>query len=123
VGTLAEMTENNIYDAIDDYSRQGKVAYVHLRNVTGTVPKYRETFIDEGDVDMVRILSILKQNDFQGVIIPDHTPQMSCTAPWHAGMAHTLGFIAGVLASLEKDGSSADHPSRAGHTYSSSSQQ
>jgi mannonate dehydratase len=54
---------------------------------------------------MVRILSILKRNDFQGVIIPDHTPQMSCTAPWHAGMAHTLGFIAGVLAGMQTDGS------------------
>ena len=110
VGTLAEMTENNVYDAIEKYSRQGKIAYVHLRNVTGKVPKYRETFIDEGDVDMVRVLSILKQNDFQGVIIPDHTPQMSCTAPWHAGMAHTLGFVAGVLASIQKHGSSVAYP-------------
>jgi len=33
VGTLAEMTEGNIYDVVDQYSRQGKLAYVHLRNV------------------------------------------------------------------------------------------
>jgi mannonate dehydratase len=33
-------------------------------------------------------------------VIPDHTPQMSCSAPWHAGMAYTLGFIAGVLKTL-----------------------
>ena len=51
---------------------------------------------------MVRILSILKKNNFDGVIIPDHTPQMTCSAPWHAGMAHTLGYIAAVLAMLEK---------------------
>lgn len=31
-------------------------------------------FIDEGDIDMHRILRILKKNDFQGVLIPDHTP-------------------------------------------------
>lgn len=102
VGTLAEMTEGDVYDAVDRYSRQGKVAYVHLRNVKGKVPNYRETFIDEGDVDMVRILSILKQNGFDGVIIPDHVPQMSCPAPWHAGMTHTLGYMAGALASLGK---------------------
>ena len=93
VGTMAEMTEGNIYDALDHYSKQSKIAYVHLRNVVGKVPYYREAFIDEGDVDMLRILKILKQNHFDGVIIPDHTPQMSCAAPWHAGMAHTLGFI------------------------------
>jgi mannonate dehydratase len=101
VGTIAEMTEGDVHEAVDHYSKQGKIAYLHLRNVVGKVPYYRETFIDEGDVDMVRILSILKRNRFDGVIIPDHTPQMSCAAPWHAGMAHTLGYILGVKAMLE----------------------
>jgi mannonate dehydratase len=101
VGTLAEMTEGNIYDAVDRYSKQGKVAYIHLRNVVGKVPHYRETFIDEGDVDMIRILSILHRNRFDGVLIPDHTPQMTCLAPWHAGMAHTLGFMLAAKAFIE----------------------
>jgi len=101
VGTLAEMSEGDIYAAVDQYNRQGKIAYLHLRNVVGKVPHYRETFIDEGDVDMIRILSILKRNGFDGVVIPDHTPQMSCSAPWHAGMAHTLGYILAALAILD----------------------
>src|ERR1700677_4556392 len=69
VGTLAEMSEGDVYDAVDRYSRQGKIAYIHLRNVTGTVPHYRETFVDEGKVDMIRILSILQSNGFDGVVI------------------------------------------------------
>src|SRR5579863_8884465 len=101
VGTLAEMTEGNIYDAVDQYSKQGKIAYIHLRNVVGKVPHYRETFIDEGDVDMIRILAILHRNNFDGVLIPDHTPQMTCAAPWHAGMAHTLGFMLAAKAVVE----------------------
>jgi mannonate dehydratase len=101
VGTLAEMTEGNIYHAVDQYSKQGKIAYLHLRNVTGKVPNYHETFIDEGDVDMLRILAILHRNHFDGVIIPDHSPQMTCAAPWHAGMAHTLGFMLAAKAALE----------------------
>jgi mannonate dehydratase len=93
VGTLAEMTEGDIYDVVDTYSRQGKLAYVHLRNVHGKAPSYRETFIDDGDVDILRVLRILKQNGFTGVIIPDHAPQMACAAPWHAGMAYALGYL------------------------------
>jgi len=100
VGTLAEMTEGDVYDAVDQYSKQKKIAYIHLRNVRGKVPHYQETFIDEGDVDMLRILGILHRNSFDGVIIPDHTPQMICAAPWHAGMAHSLGFIAAGLQAL-----------------------
>ena len=97
VGTLAEMTEGDIYDAVDTYSRQGKLAYVHLRNVRGKVPFYKETFIDDGDVDVKRVLRILKQNHFTGVIIPDHAPQLSCAAPWHAGMAYALGYLKALM--------------------------
>jgi mannonate dehydratase len=100
VGTLAEMTEGDIYEVVDKYSRQEKLAYVHLRNVRGKAPQYQETFIDEGDVDILRVLSILKQNHFEGVIIPDHTPQVECGAPWHAGMAYALGYFRAALQEL-----------------------
>jgi mannonate dehydratase len=100
IGSLAEMTEGGVYDAVARYSAQGRVAYVHFRNVTGKAPHYQETFLDDGDVDMVRVLRILQENGFDGVIIPDHTPQVTCAAPWHAGMAHALGYLRGALQAL-----------------------
>lgn len=103
LGTLAEMTEGNLYDAVDTYSRQGRVAYVHFRNVRGKVPHYRETFVDEGDIDMLRVIRILKKNGFCGVLIPDHAPQMSCPAPWHAGMAFALGYMKAALQASEAE--------------------
>ena len=45
---------------------------------------------------MLRVLQILKKNNYQGVLIPDHTPQMSCSAPWHAGMAFAMGYARSV---------------------------
>jgi mannonate dehydratase len=100
LGTLAEMTDGNVYEATDQYCRQGKLAYVHFRNVHGKVPHYRETFLDDGDIDMLRVLQILKTNGFNGVLIPDHTPQMACGAPWHAGMAFALGYIRCALQAI-----------------------
>ncbi len=97
IGSIAEMSEGDVYSAIDAYSRQGRIAYVHFRNVAGKVPHYRETFIDDGDIDMARVVGILKRNGFDGVLIPDHAPQMSCPAPWHAGMAHALGYMQALL--------------------------
>jgi mannonate dehydratase len=97
LGSLAEMTEGDIYDTVDHYSAQGKLAYVHFRNVRGKVPNYRETFVDDGDIDMLRVLHILKKNKFDGVLIPDHTPQMTCDAPWHAGMAYAMGYMKAAL--------------------------
>ena len=75
---------------------------MHFRNVRGKVPFYQETFVDEGDIDMPRVLKILKANGFNGVIIPDHAPQMTCDAPWHAGMAYPLGWMKAALQALEK---------------------
>lgn len=101
VGSLAEMTEGDIYDVVDRYSRQHRLGYVHLRNVRDKVPHYKETFIDDGEVDVLRVLAILKRNGFDGVIIPDHAPQMSCAAPWHAGMAFAMGYLKAGLQSLK----------------------
>jgi mannonate dehydratase len=100
IGTIAEMTEGDVYAAVDQYSRQGKLAYVHFRNITGKAPRYRETFVDDGDVDMLRVLRILTTNGYDGVIIPDHTPQMTCPAPWHAGMAYALGYMRAALQAI-----------------------
>lgn len=100
VGTVAEMVDGDVYGVVERYSRQGKLAYVHCRNVRGKVPHYHETFIDDGDVDMIRVLRILQKNNFRGVLIPDHTPQMSCGAPWHAGMAFALGYLRGALQAI-----------------------
>jgi mannonate dehydratase len=103
LGSLAEMAEGDIYQAVDIYSRQGKLAYVHFRNVRGKVPHYRETFVDDGDIDMLRVLRILKRNKFDGVLIPDHTPQMTCDAPWHAGMAYAMGYMRAAMQVLERE--------------------
>lgn len=96
-GTIAEMTQGSVYEAIDQYSRQGKIAYVHFRNVRGKVPHYHEVFVDEGDVDMARAIEIYHRNGFNGVLMPDHTPRMACDAPWHAGVAYALGYMRALI--------------------------
>jgi mannonate dehydratase len=100
LGTIAEMTEGDVYTAVDTFCKRDAIAYLHFRNVSGKVPCYQETFIDEGDVNMFRVLEILKANDYQGVLIPDHTPLMSCDAPWHSGMAYAMGYMKAALQQL-----------------------
>jgi mannonate dehydratase len=95
LGSIAEMNSGDVYESTEQYADH--IAYVHFRNVKGKAPHYKEVFIDEGDIDMIRILKILKAKNFDGVLIPDHTPQMSCDAPWHAGMAYTLGYMGAAL--------------------------
>ncbi|WP_316838204.1 mannonate dehydratase [Pedobacter nutrimenti] len=95
LGSIAEMTKGDVYEVTDLYADQ--IAYIHFRNVKGKVPYYKEVFIDEGDIDMIRVLKILKSKNFNGLLMPDHTPQMSCEGAWFAGMAYTLGYMKAAM--------------------------
>ena len=100
LGSLAEMTKGDVYDVTEKHAKAGDIGYIHFRNVTGKVPHYRETFVDDGDIDMARIVSILNEAGYDGVIIPDHTPLMTCAAPWHAGMAYAMGYMRALQSTL-----------------------
>jgi len=102
IGTLSEIPGGDIYDMVDRYSRTGRIAYIHFRNVRGKIPVYHETFVDEGDTDMIQVLGILARNGYDGVLIPDHTPLMACDAPWHAGIAYALGYMKAAITMTER---------------------
>ena len=107
-GTIAEMNgEMDVYEAIETYSKTGRIAYVHFRNVRGKVPEYHEVFLDEGDVDMVRALRLYLRNGYDGVIIPDHTPQMACAAPCSPSLSEAPSLSAGSSRSASRHASTA----------------
>lgn len=102
LGSLQEMREGNVLDSIAKYGSGGSIAYVHFRNVRGKVPSYQEVFVDEGDLDMIAAIAALRKVGYDGVLIPDHTPEMTCGAPWHAGMAYALGYMRAALQAVER---------------------
>ena len=102
LGTVAEMTEGDVHQFMDIYSKQNKIQYIHFRNIVGKVPNYKEVFVDEGDVNMLEVLRILKRNNYQGILIPDHTPQMDCEGAWYAGMAYTMGYMKAAMQLIDE---------------------
>lgn len=106
LGSLQEMPGGEIYDHVRRFARRGRIGYIHFRNVRGKVPKYVETFVDEGDIDMAEVIRILRDEKFGGVLIPDHTPSMTCAASWHAGMAFALGYMRALIQNADDLGPS-----------------
>ncbi len=104
MGSIQEMTEGDVYSTLETYARQDAIGYIHFRNVRGKVPEYYEVFVDEGDIDMVKALRVLKDVGYDGVLIPDHTPHMQCDAPWHAGMAYALGYMKAAMSMVQSEG-------------------
>ena len=106
LGSLQEMPGGEIYDHVRRFARRDRIGYIHFRNVRGKVPKYVETFVDDGDIDMAEIVRILRDEKYQGVLIPDHTPGMTCGASWHAGMAFALGYMRALVQNADSLGPS-----------------
>jgi len=106
LGTFQEMAGSDVYGAVRDFARKGQIGYIHMRNVRGKVPNYQEMFIDEGDLDMTEIVRILRDEAFDGVLVPDHTPEMACSAPWHAGKAFALGYMKALIQNAASLGAS-----------------
>lgn len=69
MGSIQEMTEGSLTEAIEQYGAQKRIRCIHFRNVRGKVPCHDEVFLDEGDIDMLSALRQLQQLEFDGVLI------------------------------------------------------
>ncbi|TKJ18395.1 MAG: mannonate dehydratase [Promethearchaeota archaeon Loki_b32] len=88
-GCWAEMGED-VCEVIRYFGK--KIFYVHFRDVVGTVPKFRESFIDSGDTDMYKAMRAYKESGFKGILIPDHGPNMVKDIPWsYIGRGYAIG--------------------------------
>jgi mannonate dehydratase len=102
-GTITE-TGADVLEAIRYFGSRGKIFYGHLRNVRNLpgmkpgYPKYDETFIDDGDVDIFKALKAYKEAGFTGVLRPDHVPTIAGDSQWgHRSRAFAIGYIRALM--------------------------
>jgi mannonate dehydratase len=72
-GTITEMGVD-VFQEIKYFGSRGRIQLVHLRGVRGKVPNYVETFIDDGDIDMLTAMKAYREAGFNGPFVSDHTP-------------------------------------------------
>ena len=104
-GTMAEMaaTTVDIYGKIRYFGSRNKILYVHFRNVSGTVPAFREEFINTGYVDMFKAMEIYYDVGFDSFFIDDHVPQTFQDTAWgHRGRAFANGYIQALIEAVTK---------------------
>ncbi|MBD3674455.1 MAG: mannonate dehydratase [Planctomycetaceae bacterium] len=98
-GTFATMGAD-IPEAI---RRLGKaIKYVHFRDVRGKAESFAETFHDNGPTDMAEAIRTLREVGFDGLIRPDHVPQLVGEEDGEPGYTmlgrlHAYGYIRGLL--------------------------
>ncbi len=99
-GNFALMT-NDLPGAIRKFGRQGKIFFVHFRDVRGTPEKFEEAWHDAGQTDMLACLKAYRDIGFEGVLRPDHVPTVEGDSNDNAGYSsfgrlYAIGYIRGL---------------------------
>ncbi|MFC1873422.1 mannonate dehydratase [Chloroflexota bacterium] len=99
LGCFAQMLDvDGVYRAMRHFGRQGRIGYVHFRGVRGTLEKFDEVFPDEGDLDMVKAVKVLKEAGYNGIVQPDHAPHTTGDTKYgHISHAFQIGYLKGLL--------------------------
>jgi mannonate dehydratase len=111
-GTISEMNDGvDVYDKIRYFGSRGKILYVHFRNVSGTVPRFHEEFVNTGYVDMYRAMELYYEVGFDGFFIDDHVPHTHGDTAWgHRGRAFANGYIQGLIEAVTKQAAAEGRP-------------
>ncbi len=96
-GTVTEMGVD-VIEAIRRIGAHGRIHHVHFRAVRGSVPRYEETFIDEGDVDMLKAMRAYRDVGYDLAIVSDHSPELPGDLPGRKiGRSFSHGYIRGLV--------------------------
>ena len=79
-----------------------RIHYVHFRDVDATVPRFAETFHDNGITDMAAAISAYRSIGFDGPMRPDHVPTLEGESTDNAGYTmlgrlFAVGYMKGLI--------------------------
>lgn len=94
------MMGENLYDIIPKL--KDKIFFVHFRNASGNKFNFRETFHDNGELNMPDLIRLYKRLGVDVPIRVDHVPLMAAekqeTAGYTAlGRLYAIGYLKGIL--------------------------
>ncbi|NLT73467.1 MAG: TIM barrel protein [Chloroflexi bacterium] len=91
----------DVVEAIHFFGSRRQLFKVHLRNVSAPLPEgFVETYLDDGYMDMLDVVSALQAVRFDGAIISDHLPSMvggrRVAEAYHIGYMRALVHATGA---------------------------
>jgi len=72
-----------------------KIWKIHFRNVSAPLPHFVETFMDNGYYDMYKIMKALRDVNYDGILILDHSPNLAAGA--QAQTAYGFAYMRALL--------------------------
>jgi len=86
----------DMLQAIRDFQREGRILIVHFRNVSAPLPRFVETFLDNGYMDMYQVMKAFCEAQYRGTMIYDHSPRFTLGFEG-AAAGYGLGYMRALM--------------------------
>jgi len=93
----------DMFQAIPHFNSEGRIVIVNFRNVSSTLPRFTETFVDAGYMDMYPVMKAFVQVGYQGTMILDHTPKFSRSASRDPERAYAIAYMRALVERAEAE--------------------
>lgn len=103
VGSVSEMLEDparDVYEVVRYFGERDKLFNIHMRNIRGRRDDFQEVYIDEGDIDVYRVLMTLRDTGYPYMVMPDHVPGHPDDPGRRQGFAHAFGYLQGIMSAV-----------------------
>ena len=106
-GTISENLpdpKTQIFDTIKWFGSRRKIFNVHFRNIRGGRNDFiAEIFPDDGDIDMAACVRAYRDVGYDGMLMPDHIPEMQPGQPARTEEMFTFayGYIRALIQAAE----------------------
>jgi mannonate dehydratase len=87
----------NVFGMIEDFGARGKIFAVHFRNVSSPLPRFHETFQDDGYLDMYEVMKAFRKVRCTASLIPDHYPGLAGDTNRRAVEAYCIAYMRSLL--------------------------
>ena len=88
----------NLLEDIKYFVERKKVFVVHFRNVSNTIPKFEETLLEDGYMDMYQVMKQFVACGYDGAMHCDHVPEfVKACGGKDSGFAYSTGYMKALI--------------------------
>ena len=106
LGTTAEGLRNprtEVLPIVEYLGRRGKIYQIHMRNIRGGLGDFQEVYPDEGEMDFLAVMRILRDTGFSGSLCPDHMPRHPDDPGSLQSYAFGYGYIRALIQTVNSE--------------------
>jgi len=93
----------DMFQAIPHFNSEGRIVCANFRNVSSPLPRFTETFVDAGYMDMYPVMKAFVEVGYQGTMILDHTPKFSRSPSRDPERAYAIAYMRALVERAEAE--------------------